>query len=312
MSSQDSRMFACPKCKRAFGDDSYECAPCALIYPSVKGVPVLLNESNSLFSIESYLLPETSYGGASDYGGHLDTSGGPQRLYRRFVTYLSEAPLPVREFTPQAAVDEILKQRPNARILAIGAGDAQFSGNVTYTDVALGRHVSCIADAHDLPFASESFDACIAVAVLEHVLDPYRCVQEITRVLKADGLVYAETPFMQPVHMGAYDFTRFTRLGHRRLFRYFEEIRSGVVGGAGVSAAQMLRYTLAAMSDRPGIRKWLKLVGLIATFPLRWLDYLSHGHQAAYDCASAFYFFGRRSDEPLSDQDLIRGFRGGG
>ena len=57
------------------------------------------------------------------------------------------------------------------------------------------------------------------------------------RVLKYDGLVYAETPFMQQVHMGKYDFHRFTHLGHRRLFRDFSQIESGVMCGLGMALA---------------------------------------------------------------------------
>ena len=53
-------------------------------------------------------------------------------------------------------------------------------------------------------------------------------MKEIYRVLKSDGIVYIETPFMQQVHGGKYDFTRFTYLGHRRLFARFQEIESGI------------------------------------------------------------------------------------
>ena len=72
---------------------------------------------------------------------------------------------------------------------------------------------------------------------------------------------------MQPVHMGAYDFTRFTHLGHRRLFRYFEEIRSGIALGPGTSAGQILLYALTSLSDKPSIRKLVKTFWII--------DYLS-------------------------------------
>ena len=79
-----------------------------------------------------------------------------------------------------------------------------------------------ICDANDIPFENGSFDGVVLQAALEHVADPYRCVEETHRVLKEKGLVYAETAFMQQVHGGRYDFTRFTRLGHRRLFRRFD------------------------------------------------------------------------------------------
>jgi len=82
---------------------------------------------------------------------------------------------------------------------------------------------------HTIFFDASSFDGVIIQAVLEHVVEPNHCVEEIHRVLKENGLVYSETPFMQQVHLGRYDFTRFTHLGHRRLFRKFKEICGGAV-----------------------------------------------------------------------------------
>jgi SAM-dependent methyltransferase len=217
---------------------------------------------------------------------------------------------PKKEFSVNDALKIILAANPESEVLVIGAGDTVIGGNTTYTDVAFGANVQCIADAHDLPFVDKSFDACIAVAVLEHVVDPYRCVQEMRRVLKPSGFVFAETPFMQPVHMGAHDFTRFTHLGHRRLFRYFDELRSGIAIGPGTSAGQILRYALAAMSDRPGTRRWLKLFGVLLTYPFRWLDYWTKSHRSAYDSASGFYFFGTLRQAPITDRELLRFFRG--
>ncbi len=54
------------------------------------------------------------------------------------------------------------------------------------------------------------------------MLEPERVVSEIARVLKPAGMVYSEIPFMQQVHEGAYDFTRFTDSGQRWLFRQFK------------------------------------------------------------------------------------------
>ena len=101
------------------------------------------------------------------------------------------------------------------------------------TDVALGPRTQLICDAHDIPFQNEAFDGVILQAVLEHVVDPARCVEEVYRVLRPGGLVYADTPFMQQVHGREFDFTRFTRLGHRRLFHRFRELASGITCGPG-------------------------------------------------------------------------------
>lgn len=308
MNQPTTKLFACPVHKTALVNGLF-CRSCAKEYPSVNGIPILINEANSVFLTADYL-ERQAYGGASSYAGSLDNRKGLRQLYRRAMHHLSES-TPKKEFDVRDALVEIKALLPDAEILIIGSGDTSIRGNATYTDVAFGANVQCIADAHDLPFLDKSFDVCVAVAVLEHVVDPYRCVQEIMRILRPGGYVYAETPFMQPVHMGAYDFTRFTYLGHRRLFRFFEEIRSGIAVGPGTSAGQLLRYALASISDRPSVKKWLKLFGLLIAYPFHWLDYLSRSKRSAYDSASGFYFFGTLRQQSISDRELLGFFRGG-
>ena len=60
------------------------------------------------------------------------------------------------------------------------------------TDIYSSKTVNVIADAHYLPFKNEEFDGVWIQAVLEHVVDPNLVVSEIHRVLKPDGIVYAE------------------------------------------------------------------------------------------------------------------------
>lgn len=72
-------------------------------------------------------------------------------------------------------------------------------------------------------------------AEISVLLNPSRVADEICRVLSDDSLVYADTLFMQQVHEGAYDFTRFTRSGYRWLFRRFAQIDAGVVNGPGTA-----------------------------------------------------------------------------
>jgi len=58
----------------------------------------------------------------------------------------------------------------------------------------------------------------VTTAMIEHVLYPEEVGAEICRILKVGGLLYSELPFIQPVHEGAYDFTKYTLFGHRHLF----------------------------------------------------------------------------------------------
>jgi hypothetical protein len=120
----------------------------------------------------------------------------------------------------------------------------------------------------------------------------------------------AVTPFLQPVHMGAYDFTRFTYLGHRRLFRFYDDVQSGMCGGPGYSAIHLLRNLFLSLSDKPRMRSYLRLMALLITFPLRYLDKFFSRTDGAYNAACAFYFFGRKRVHPIPDRDILLMFRG--
>ena len=287
------------------GDD-LRCTRCGHEFPIVNGIPVLINEANSVFRIADYTTDQ-AYQGASGYSGAADRTGGLRRVYRAFSRSLSEAPVPGSPFDPLKIIREHI---PGAKILVIGSGERQREGDVTYTDVAFAPNIACICDGHDLPFEAGAFVAVLAEAVLEHVCDPGRVVDEITRVLSSSGLVYAVTPFLQPVHMGAYDFTRFTFLGHRRLFRKFDDLQSGMCGGPAYSAIHLLRNLILSLSDNRRFRSVLRLFALLLTYPLRYLDPLTSRTQGSYNAACAFYFLGRKRSTTISDREILTMFRG--
>jgi SAM-dependent methyltransferase len=178
------------------------------------------------------------------------------------------------------------------------------------TDVSLGGRTTIVCDAHDLPFADETFDAVVVQAVLEHVVDPSRCVQEIHRVLRSDGLVYAETPFMQQVHGGKYDFTRFTPLGHRRLFRYFAEIDAGAVAGPATVLAWSYWYFLRGFAHTRNGAQAAAVVARLTAFWLKYLDRLTVGWDSTQDGSWGCFFLGRKASTALSDRDLLALYRG--
>jgi len=210
---------------------------------------------------------------------------------------------------------------PRCRVLVLG-GSVLGEGmdelaldpalDLVETDVAFGPRTALICDAHDIPFQDRTFDCVIVQAVLEHVVDPYRCVAEVHRVLKERGIVYAETPFMQQVHGGRYDFTRFTHLGHRRLFRHFEEIDSGAVGGPGMALAWAYLYLLRSFASSRKMRAVLRLWAGARSFFLKYLDRLVIDTPGSLDAASGYFFLGVRSETVLSDRELLKSYRGAG
>lgn len=213
-------------------------------------------------------------------------------------------------------IAEILNIGSPLRLLVIGSGSkgadtdrlwANPKIRATGMDIYPSDSVDYIADAHDLPFAEDSFDGVWIQAVLEHVIDPNRVVAEIHRVLKPGGIVYSETPFMQQVHEGAYDFTRFTILGHRALFRNFEALAIGPLMGPATVLAWSIKYLVWAIS-----RSRLFSIGIF--IPLIALAKLIDSlltERARWDGASATFFLGRKqAASKFKARDVIALYRG--
>jgi SAM-dependent methyltransferase len=183
--------------------------------------------------------------------------------------------------------------------------------NIICTDVSLEYATDFICDGHNLPFRDGIFQCVIFQAVLEHVLDPKICVKEAHRVLSRDGLIYAETPFMQQVHMGAYDFQRFTESGHRRLFSFFREISSGVACGAGSALCWSLIYFLQSFTSKRKIKTLLHIIGRLVFFPVKYFDHFTHNTRGSIDGASGFYFLGAKTEgQSVSDCELVKRYNG--
>ena len=278
-------------------------------FPVVGGIPVMIDEARSVFRHDDYR------------ERRVTTVRPPARVLEALSSALPSLTRNVVAATNYKRFAELLLQRgPSARVLVVGGGSAGTGTDVfanypgielIESDVYFGPRTALVCDGHDLPFADASLDGVIIQAVLEHVLDPYRCVQEIHRVLKAEAPVYAETPFMQQVHVARYDITRFTDLGHRRLFRQFTEVDRGVACGPGTALAWSYQYFLLSFCRRRSARVFARGFGQVTGFWLKYADRFVNDRPGALDAASGYYFLGCKSEEPLPDRELLRSYRGG-
>ena len=283
---------------------------CGAEFPVVGGVPVLIDEARSLFRIDEILSAREA--GTASYGR---AAGG--RGLRRLVPSIS-ANVRARE-NFRLFSDLLMQAGPAPRVLVLGGrvlGDGMsemFTNTaliVIESDAFFGPRTDLLLDAHDIPFADGTFDGVVAQAVLEHVPDPHRCLQEIARVLKAGGLVYAEVPFIQQVHEGRYDFTRFTHMGTLRLFRDFTEIRSGASCGPGMALAWSYEHFLMSFARSRVVRRGLRTFARFTAFWLKYLDRSLVGRPGAFDAASAYFFLGRKEGVTLGDRELVALYRG--
>ncbi len=208
----------------------------------------------------------------------------------------------------------LLKRSERPVVLVVGGGSIGQGCRPLYDDPRIGvigfdlyrsPNVQFVADAHAIPLASESVDGVVVQAVLEHVLEPQRVVAEIHRVLKPGGLVYAETPFLQQVHEGPYDFTRFTQNGHRWLFRHFDELASASLGGPGTQLLWTIDYLVRGLFRS-------RTAGKAAKLAFAWVQLLDLlvPERYAVDTASGFFFLGRKAARSISPREVIRSYRG--
>ena len=267
-------------------------------FPLIDTQPVLIDFASSIFDREMYC------GGR---GSALQRDVMGRSLGSRLHQFtLGENPVAGSNCAKFIELREEGADRPI--ILVIGGGTVGLGANELYrnssielvgTDVYASPHTAVVADAHKLPFEDGVFDGVWVQAVLEHVLEPAIIVDEIHRVLRPGGLVYAETPFMQQVHERAYDFSRFTQSGHRWLFRRFSEVSAGPIGGAGVALVWSIRYFCRAL----GAGNKLSLLMSLPFFWIRFLDTFSRGRAVA-DAASGFFFLGRKADRTIDPHSM--------
>ncbi len=101
-------------------------------------------------------------------------------------------------------------------------------------DVEADYQPDIIGDVCELPLKDGSVDAVICKAVLEHVAQPQKAVNEIYRVLKKQGKCLVYVPFLYPyhAHKRVYkDYYRYTQDGIKYLFRKFKTIEICPVRG---------------------------------------------------------------------------------
>lgn len=294
-------ILLCPACGGApLEADAGElvCSACATRYAVSRGRPVLLRPDNDVFRTDAYLAPPPARG----------------KSLKRFI------PEPSVNLSVEPMIDRLAGLLPgDARILVVGAGTQKAwlapkfgpTCTILYCDIDVGADVDLFCDAHDLPFADASMDAVVTTAVLEHVLYPERVAAEITRVVKPGGLLYSELPFMQQVHEGAYDFTRYTLSGHRRLFNRFDAVESGMVAGPATSLVWAIENFAAAFPSNPRTRQLMRAASRIAFGWIKHADRLLKDRPQAMDGASCTFLLGRRRDAPLSDAAIVQSYVGG-
>jgi SAM-dependent methyltransferase len=160
----------------------------------------------------------------------------PASLARYIMHFESEIELSVIEFAASLP--------KNARVLDAGAGEGNYRDNFTnqrYCGLDLGvgdgawdySKLDVLGDLSSLPFRDGAFEATLNVVTLEHVREPAKVIEELSRILIPGGRILIVAPHEWEEHQQPHDYFRYTRYGLRYLLDRagFHDIHVEPVGG---------------------------------------------------------------------------------
>jgi SAM-dependent methyltransferase len=114
-------------------------------------------------------------------------------------------------------------------------------------DMQPGPGVDQLEDLHALSLPDDSIGTVLLLDTIEHVREPWRAVEEITRCLKPGGILVMTSVMYFPVHAHPEDYWRFTEKGFGVLVDGLDPIVVHAVGHPD------LPHTLAAVASKGGI-----------------------------------------------------------
>lgn len=277
-------LFECPSCHNElkFQEDKLICDHCPKTFPVRQGIPIFLEEdqikdfavtshqrkSNPLKSLLRFLKPP-------HHSVYLDTLTDSHREGKTLIEFLKTFP-------------------ENSTVVNIGSLSKKIEGakaRILNLDISWYPNIDIIADAHSLPFKNESLDGIIIKNVFEHLRDPATVRDQLQRVVKKGGRIYAKIPFLQPFHAVPDDYQRFTINGIKEFFKEFKVLEEGIAVGPSSALAWFLQEywgILFSFNTNRGY-KIARTIFSYITAPIKYLDIFFKNKKEAHRLASAFY-----------------------
>lgn len=264
-------ILACPICKSdvELTGDRLRCTSCGKVYPLINNVPVML--------------PDWESTNIQHEGELLVRKGYDDWIHRTIM----------QSFTD------------NQVVLDAGCGNMALDDPcIIRMDVQLTPYVDVVGDLHNLPFKPNSIDFVCALAVVEHLRQPFVAAEEIWRVLKPGGYVYAECNFIFAYHGYPHHYFNASIHGMQQVFSRFKELRLGVAPYQMPSFAVeniLTNYLYLFKAENSYEESFVKAVHKVLTYPLRQYD-SKFNQDTAFRVAAGEYFLGLKQ---VNDTDTI-------
>lgn len=119
----------------------------------------------------------------------------------------------------------ILKKYSRGRLLDAGAGRLILRPFILpyvkkYESMDIVKthpEIDFIGSVEKMNFKNNSYDTILCAQVLEHILHPWQALDEISRVLRHDGILILSVPHLSYLHGQPHDYFRFTKFALKNL-----------------------------------------------------------------------------------------------
>lgn len=192
-------------------------------------------------------------------------------------------------------IEKTYQHHSTPLIVNIGSR-SQHKENIINLDIVQNGDADVIADATYMPFATNSLDLIINIAVMEHTKFPHIIASECHRVLKPGGKLYCAIPFFQMYHPDPIDMQRYTVTGIANLFKDLALIESGVELGPASAVSLTLRefFAMICSFNSNILYNIFQLFFGYLFYPIKFLDYFLARNKFAFMIACSVYFVGEK------------------
>jgi len=221
-------------------------------YPVISGVPILHADPERI----------VAYRAQGEGQMHAEYLAPSKSWLRRTLISLATPRSDMRSEASHRAFAAVTTDLPASALrLSIGGGPGRPHPSLTNLNIDLFSNVDVVGDAYALPYADASVDAIHCEAVLEHLEQPGKALQEMYRVARPGAPVYLATPFLQAYHAYPDHYQNYTLSGHNHLIERtgFSIVSSGVCVGPTYALMDLLSNYLRVCfpGGRIGRACWL-------------------------------------------------------
>lgn len=207
---------------------------------------------------------------------------------------------PIYPFNARKVIVEYIDPARNL-VVDVGAGARRVHPDIITLDLFDYETVDIVCSVDRLPFAPNSIDGFVSLAVIEHLADPFALVESLYRATRAGGVGVHDVPFLYHFHKSPRDFMRFSHMGLMNLFKKWKTVRifnnAGPVSLALSSGVEIAASLLSFGNGRVKELIYLGLCGL--TFPIKFLDWPFIDRSVVFSYAPAFCIIVRKDEQAM-------------